>query len=459
MQPQSVSCHHVEPANSPRRAIGAIAVMAVCLMAPQVASGQTNLPGIVISTTPPGQQPGFPQMQQPAPAPQPSAPPAAAAKPKPKTAVTRPSQKPPVAPAEGSGKGSGTQSIIMLVNDEPITALDVEQRAKLNALGADIGSRAQANMKALVGAEATQTKFRAMVEQIVKENQTTKTREQILAMIDQRKTQFAQSLQQQAIASARSSLLPGIKKSALDELIEERLKLQEAKRLNVTIEDSQIDDIIKGLAERNKMNPNQFAEHLKGMGTDIAAMKGRFRATLSWNDVIRRRFASQVSVSQRDIDKFAATGGGEDEVELQLQRITLTVPGKMDQKVLSQRFQEADKVRQSFGGCKTASATAAKMQNAKFEDLGTRKPSSLVEPLRSHLLSARDGEMVPPNIGTDGIELYTVCSRKVVKADEKRRTEVAQDLQQKEFEIMAKGHLRNLKQEAQIECRSPECKK
>ena len=423
----------------------------------------TNLPGIIISTTPPpGQQPPLPQAMPPFGTQQPSAPPQAAApapKPKPKTTVARPTQKAPVA-TDASGKGSSSQSIIMLVNDEPITALDVQQRAQLNALGANIGERAQANMKALVGSEQTQVRFRAMVEQIVKDNQATKTREQILAIIDQRKTQFAQSLQQQAIASARASVLPGIKKSALDEIIEERLKMQEAKRLNVTIEDAQVDDIIKGLAERNKMTPAQFGEHLKGMGTDLSAMKSRFRATLSWNDVIRRRFASQVSVSQRDIDKFAATGStGEDDVELQLQRITLSVPGKMDQKVLTQRFQEADKVRQSFGGCKTASAAAAKMQNAKFEDLGARKPSSLVEPLRSHLLSARDGEMVPPNIGTDGIELYTVCSRKVVKADEKRRTEVAQDLQQKEFEIMAKGHLRNLKQEAHIECRSPECKK
>ncbi len=447
----------------PKTAVSLLMLIGSAGASPPALAQTTNLPGIVISTTPPPQQQPQPQVQRPFGAPDPSAAPPTAApapKPKPKTAVARPAQKSPVAAPEGSGKGSGTQSIIMLVNDEPITALDVEQRAKLNALGADIGSRAQANMKALVGAEATQQKFRAMVDEIVKEHQTTKTREQILAMIDQRKTQFALSLQQQAIASARSSLLPGIKKSALDELIEERLKLQEAKRLNVSIEDSQIDDVIKGLAERNKMSPNQFAEHLKGMGTDIAAMKGRFKATLSWNDVIRRRFASQVSVSQRDIDKFAATGAtGEDDVELQLQRITLSVPGKMDQKVLSARFQEADKVRQSFRGCKTASATAARVPNAKFEDLGARKPSSLVEPLRSHLLSAKDGEMVPPNIGTDGIELYTVCSRKVVKADEKRRTEVAQDLQQKEFEIMAKGHLRNLKQEAHIECRSPECKK
>ncbi len=448
------------------RELGCVALWAIGASLVSVGSVEaqtTSLPGIIISTTPPpGQQP-TPQALPPFATQQPSAPPQAAApapKPKPKATVVRPAQKAPVSSPEGSGKGGSSQSIIMLVNDEPITALDVQQRAQLNALAANVGERAQANMKALVGSEQTQVRFRAMVEQIVKDNQATKTREQILAIIDQRKTQFAQSLQQQAIASARASVLPGIKKSALDEIVEERLKLQEAKRLNVTIEDSQIDDIIKGLAERNKMTPVQFGEHLKSMGTDLSAMKGRFRATLSWNDVIRRRFAGQVSVSQRDIDKFAATGStGEDDVELQLQRITLSVPGKMDQKILTQRFQEADKVRQSFGGCKTASAAAAKLQNAKFEDLGARKPSSLVEPLRSHLLSARDGEMVPPNIGAEGIELYTVCSRKVVKADEKRRTEVAQDLQQKEFEIMAKGHLRNLKQEAHIECRSPECKK
>jgi peptidyl-prolyl cis-trans isomerase SurA len=425
----------------------------------------TSLPGIVISTPPAGPAPGAPPQVMPpfARPPEPVAPSAAAPAPasKPKSAaLVKPKPKTVTAPGEGSGKGNGAQSIIMLVNDEPITALDVEQRARLNALGADIGTRAQANMKILVQSENTQKRFRAMVEQIVQEHQASKTKEQIMAMIDQRKTQFAKELQQEAIASARASMLPGIKKSTLDELMEERIKLQEAKRLNVAIEDSQVDDIIKGLAERNKMTPAQFAEHLKGMGTDIAAMKSRFKATLSWNDVIRRRFASQVSVSQKDIDRFAAsTTTGEDDVELQLQRITLPVPGKIDQKALSERFRDADKVRQSFGGCKTAAAVAAKLPGAKFEDLGTRKPSSIIEPLRSHLLAARDGEMVPPNISEGSIELYAVCSRKVIKADEKRRTEVAQDLQQKEFEIMAKGHLRNLKQDAHIECRAPECKK
>ncbi len=407
--------------------------------------GQTSLPGLIVTAPPPPQPGATPQPPITQTAPTAPAKPKAAAKPAANTGAQ-------TAAAAGPGRGSG-QSILVLVNDEPITALDVEGRSRLNALGADIGSKAQANMQALVKSETTQNRFRELVQEIVKENQATKTKEQIMAIIEQRKTQFALSLQKQALDSARASVLPGMKKGALDELIEERLKLQEAKRLNVTIEESQIDGVIKSMAERNKMTPAQFAAHLQTVGADINAMKARYRATLSWNDVVRRRFASQVNVSNREIEKFASTtSGGEDDVELQLQRIVLPVPGKLDQRVMAQRFQEADRLRQTFGGCKTAAAAAAKI-NARFEDLGARKPSSISEPTRSMLLNARDGEMVPPSMADGGVELYAVCGRKVVKADEKRRSEVAADLQQKEFEILAKRHLRDLRQDAQIEYR------
>ena len=127
----------------------------------------------------------------------------------------------------------------MLVNDEPITALEVEQRARLNALSANVGERASANMKALVQSESTQKRFRAMVEQIVKENQQPKS-----ARADHGDDRAAQdasspsSCSRQAVASARSSVLPGIRKTALEELIDERLKLQEAKRLTSIVEDA-----------------------------------------------------------------------------------------------------------------------------------------------------------------------------------------------------------------------------
>jgi peptidyl-prolyl cis-trans isomerase SurA len=69
------------------------------------------------------------------------------------------------------------------------------------------------------------------------------------------------------------------------------------------------------------------------------------------------------------------------------------------------------------------------------------------------LLSAKDGEMLPASVGQGGVELWAVCSRTVVKADEAKREAVQGDLRQKEFEILAKKHLKDLRQDASIEWR------
>jgi peptidyl-prolyl cis-trans isomerase SurA len=408
-----------------------------------------SLPGLVV-TVPPA-----------APAPAPAPPPPA---PKQPAKASDKSGKGPAKPEEkaksksaalnpeGAGRGGSTQSIIVLVNDDPITGYEVEQRSRLMAMGANVGERAQENFKRLIQQDSTNQRLREILQETIQSNPG-KSREQILAIFEERKKQFAQSLQKQAIESAKASLLPTYRKTALEELIEERLKLQEAKRLNISIEDAQVDDIIKGIAERNKMTPDQFAQHLKTMGVDIEAMKARFRATLAWTSVVRRRFSAQVSVNQRELDRMVSSATeGEDEVELTLHRITLPIPGKIDQKVMAKRLDEADRIWRSFKGC-SSSAALAKNQDVKFENLGVRKPSSISEPTRSLLLNAKDGEMVPPNMSAQGIELYAVCSRKVVKAEEKKRDQVAQELQQKEFEVLARRHLRDLRQDAHIEYR------
>jgi peptidyl-prolyl cis-trans isomerase SurA len=356
-------------------------------------------------------------------------------------------------PAGAEKSTSSGQSIIALVNDDPITAYEIEQRARLMALQSNIGERAQESFKRLVQAEGTQQRLRQVLQETIQANQG-KTREQVLAIFEERKQQFAANLQRQALESARASVLPSLKKGALEELIEERLKIQEARRLNVTIEDAQVDNIIKGLAERNKMSADQFAQHLAGMGADIQSMKARYRANLAWTEVVRRRFSAQVSINQREIDRMvAASPDAEDEVELHIHRITLAAPGKLDQKIMAQRFEEADRLRRQFSGCKSTAALAAKVQDAKFEDLGHRKPALIQEPTRSLLLNAKDGEMAPPNMAAGGVELYAVCGRKVTTGDETKRDRAAQELRQKEFEVLAKRHLRDLRQDAHIEYR------
>ena len=376
----------------------------------------------------------------------------------PKTATAKPKVKPVRTAArtetalEKASDAKGL-SIAVLVNDEPITGYEIEQRQRIMGLGANIGEKAQANFKRLLQDPSTSDKLKAILGEVIKANQG-KTREQIIAIFEERKKQFAQNLQRQAVESAKSIIMPTLKKGALDELIDERLKLQEAKKLNVVATDEDVSKIVRNLAEKNKMNEAQFGQHLAGLGADIDGMRARFRAMLSWNDVIRRKFGSQITVTERDVDRIVAHGpAGEDQVELQVQRVTLAITEKIDQKLVAQRMAEADTIRSKFSSCKTMSSLAGSVAGAKFEDLGTRRPSTLTEPTKSLLLSAKDGEMIPPTVGAGGVELYAVCGRQVIKADEDKRTAAQAELRQKEFELLATRHLRNLRQDALIEYR------
>jgi peptidyl-prolyl cis-trans isomerase SurA len=371
------------------------------------------------------------------------------AKPKPKPIVT--------ASAGPAGDIKDGQAIIMLINDEPITAYELDMRTRFLAMssgGQKVAQSAQDNFKRMITSEATNTRFKAMVDQIITQNQGKKSRDEIMKLIEDKKKEFAQGLQKQAMDGARGAALPGFKKEAEEELIEEKLKLQEARKLGVIAVEEEVSRVIKGIAANNKLTEAQFAQNIKNMGSDISVMRMRFQTGFSWREVVRRKFSAQISVNQRDVDKLLSQSTAKDDTqELQIQKITLPLPGKLDQAALAQRLADADALRRKFADCKSTAQLAATLPGAKFEDLKYIKPSAVSEPTRSFLTSAKDGEMLPPQTSTAGIDVYTVCGRRELKADDKKREEAQAQLQSQEYEQLAKRYLRDLRQDALIERR------
>ena len=279
------------PSRSLKHRLSAPAGALCALVMPALAFAQ----GVTV-TVPPGTAP-LPEVVVPNDAPP------AAEKPKAKP-------KPPAKPAgDGSsagikpggdgksGKISGTgQAIAVLVNDEPITGYEIQQRQRLMGMGnANIGQRAQANFQSLIKSKTTSDRLKAILEKTIKENEG-KSREEIIAIFEKRKTDFAKSLQQEAVENARQTVMPGLRKEAMEELIDERLKLQEAKKLNVLVGEEEVDKIMGSIAEKNKMTAVEFQAHLKKMGADPTVMRQRFKANMSWQEVIRRKFGAQIAV-------------------------------------------------------------------------------------------------------------------------------------------------------------------
>jgi peptidyl-prolyl cis-trans isomerase SurA len=342
-------------------------------------------------------------------------------------------------------RSSTSQSIVALVNDEPITGYEVEQRVKLSFLGTpELQKRLQKKLKSANINE----QFKAFAIKRLKANPPTTEAEQ-QSRIKQLQAQFVKSIRRQVEAEFR----PVARKRALNELIEERLKLQEAKRLNVVAGTADIDRVISTMAERNKMTPKEFAQYVAKLGANISAMRERIKASLSWADVIRRRYGHQIAVLGRDLGDVPSALPGEDDVELHVQRILLPLSASADQKQAAQRLSEAERLRAQFTDCKNTRGLAASISGARFDDLGERKPTSIPEPTRSLLMNASDNQMVPPALGEGGVELWAMCGRKTVKAEQQRRRTAKADLRQKEFEILSKKHLKDLRQDAHIEYR------
>ena len=350
----------------------------------------------------------------------------------------------------------GTQAIVVLVNDEPITGWEIDQRSAFIATSSggnprDMKAKAEARWAQIVKDPRTNERFQEYMRQ-----HNVRSEEQAKAL----QVEFVKKLQgdmvEQIRRESRAGMTAQFRKQAQEELIEERLKLQEGKRLGIEVPDDEAKRLVQGIAERNKMTLEQFSQQVKSTGFDISTLREKLRTEQVWREVVRRKFGAQISVNQKDVDRMltsAANDAGEDAFELQVQKITLPIQGRSDQSALVRRYSEAQALHSKADGCKNMAGLAKDATDAKFEDMKYVRPASLPEPTRSLLLLAKDGDVLPPATLANSIEIYAVCGRRVVKGNEKQRDDAMAELQQKEFNVIAKRHLFDLRQEAHIEYR------
>lgn len=357
-------------------------------------------------------------------------------------AQPRNANKSAAATSQPSAPRRGSHGIVVVVNDEAITAYEIEQRANLMALSG-MGPKVKENFNRLAKDHAA---MQALQREVINSNPG-KSRDELIAIIRDK-------LSKRAVASARAAILPKLKKDAEKELIEDRVKVQAARKIGIEVTDANVKAMLSQLAAQNKMSIEQFTQHLRGTGVDINTMGEKFRAKKAWHDFVIRRLGMQVNVTQRDVDRAlssAAAESGSDPIELHVQKILFPLPRRADQATQTKRFAEAEALRRKLSGCKNMAAMAKTVSDARFEDLKYIKPGSIGEPKRSLLLRAKDDDVLPPLTTPGGVELYAVCGRKAASGNEQQRNEAKARLQTKELQSLANRHLRNLMQEANIE--------
>ena len=85
-------------------------------------------------------------------------------------------------------------------------------------------------------------------------------------------------------------------------LIEERLQLQQGKKLGIT-PDEEVQKVLVGMAQNNQMTPEQLGAAPGQMGVNMTTLKDRIRSQVVWKDVVRRKFRHDVSVGDAEVNK------------------------------------------------------------------------------------------------------------------------------------------------------------
>ena len=280
------------------------------------------------------------------------------------------------------------QTIVVMVNGEPITNMDIEQRSKLTLL-----------------------------------------------------TTHKQPSRQEVI----------------DELINEKVKIKEAKRFGVDPTSSDIDQSYAAMAQRMRLTADQLTQVLEKQGVRPETLRARMKAEMVWGSLVRGSYKESLQVGEKDV-AAAVKGSGEEKLEVdaseyKMQPIVLIVPRNSPQSAYDQRKKEAEALRERVTSCAEANSYFKSMQGAAVRDMVTRTSADLPPVLRDLLEKTPVGHLTPPEQTKQGVEMVALCARNKTTVDTPKKKEIRDKMFVEKYEAKSKWYLQEVRKQAMIEYR------
>jgi peptidyl-prolyl cis-trans isomerase SurA len=247
---------------------------------------------------------------------------------------------------------------------------------------------------------------------------------------------------------------PPTRQAVIDELIDERIKLQLIKRFDFSSFniDADVENAVNNIARRRHMNQAQFAQELSSHGVPISTLKSRIRADIIWTQVIRGKFSSSLQLNDSEVLKELETRNKEDAggYDYVLRPIMFVVPRGSPPAILEARRRDAEALRARFQNCEEG-IPFARTTHAVVRDQVTRSSADLAPALRDILDKTEVGRLTPPETTSQGVEFYALCAKKPSSKDNSPgKREVRDEFYAKQFQINSQKFIKELRDQAYI---------
>lgn len=241
----------------------------------------------------------------------------------------------------------------------------------------------------------------------------------------------------------------------IQDLIDDQVKIAAAKPYSLEVSNKEVDEAFGTMAKRMGLTPEAFAQSITRSGVSVDALKARLRADLTWNQLVRGKFQSSLTVADSDVT-LAMRSRGENPATAvgylyKIYPIMVIAPSGSSAATVEAKRKEAEALRARFQNCKDGIPMARAMRDVAVRAPIMRSSANLPEKLRQLLDSMQIGQLTNPEQVAQGLQMFALCQKTQSAEDSPVRSEVRQEIYGKRFEEESKRFLEEARKSAMIE--------
>jgi len=212
-------------------------------------------------------------------------------------------------------------------------------------------------------------------------------------------------------AQPTQDTLPEFQQEALVSLVDERLQLQELKRVEkdqkftIIATDDEVREELASMAEQNNLKPEAFLAALKSQGIAPATLMEQIRAQMSWQKWIRGRYGSRLRIGEDQIKATQArlmAAASKPQFEVSEVFLDASRTGGMDAAIKG-AAQLVTQMQQGAPFAAVARQFSASSTAAAGGDAGWISPGELPPEVDAALEQLRPGQLSQPIPVRDGV--------------------------------------------------------
>ncbi len=241
----------------------------------------------------------------------------------------------------------------------------------------------------------------------------------------------------------------GGSKAAQDELIDEAIMLQEAKRLNIEISEEQVDQAVQNVARNVKVSMENLRKILSQNGVNEGTLRERLKAALAWSEVTTIAVMPRIRISDVELEQQAAAKLDPSmSYDYILKEVIFILPGGGGS--ASGRTAEANQYRKNFQGCESAVQLSMSYTDAAVIDIGRRHATQMPEPIAKELAALNVGGLTKPRVVETGVSMLAVCAKSVAEDTTFIKGNLRAEAGNAQLKVEVENYLKELRDKAKI---------